>query len=64
MSNSALVTPGLKGFKPEVLQTPQPLFKPGRWEALVPGQCFKQCCYSTETVTDLHEQVVILRVIA
>jgi hypothetical protein len=52
------VTPGLRGFKPEVLQTPQPLARPGRWEATVPGPCTKECCSSTKFVTGLPEKVV------
>lgn len=63
MRNCEPVIPGLKGLKPGVLQTPQPLSKPGGWEAMVPiGPCTKQCCVSTKLVTKLHEQVGILGV--
>ena len=64
MRKFELGTPGLKGLKPEVLQTPQPMSKPGKWETLVPRPCTKQCCISTEIVTELHEQVCCIRVIS
>ena len=61
MRNCEAFTPGLKGLKPDVLQTPQPLSKPGSWEAVLPGRpCIQQCCASKELVTELHEQVCLL----
>ena len=60
MRNCELGTPGLKGLNPEVLQMPPPLSKPGGWEALVPRRCTKQVCDSTEIVSKIHEQVVLL----
>jgi hypothetical protein len=61
LRNCEPVTPGLKGFKPEVLQTPQPLSKPGGWEAVITGgPCTNHCCVSTKLVIKLHEQVAIL----
>ena len=59
MSKFEILTPGLKGFKPEVLQAPQPLSRPGRWEAALPVPLNKKFCNSTELVLKLHRQVVI-----
>lgn len=50
--------PGLKGIQPHVFSTPQPLAKPGRWEASVGGPSTQECDISVENVTVLHQQVL------
>jgi hypothetical protein len=46
----------MMGIHPKTLKDPQPLTRPGRWEAAVLGPCTKKCHNSVELVTELHEQ--------
>ena len=48
--------PGMEGLK-QYFQSPQPLSRPGKWNAAVEASCRRDCCVSTAPVTKLHEQV-------
>ena len=49
--------PGMLGLNPELLQPPQPLSRPGQWEAEIDRHFSVEHCYSTEPVIQMHEQV-------
>ena len=51
--------PGLKGIKPHVFSAPQPIARPGRWEASVGMPSTKESQSSGENVTMLHQQVFL-----
>ena len=46
--------PGMLGLNPELLQPPQPLSRPGQWEAEMNRHC---SFYSTQPVIQIHDQV-------
>ena len=54
-----LSIPGLEGFKPDKLQSSQPLLTSSKWDYKGVTPCKMTCCASSLPVTLVHEQVTL-----